>query len=191
MDILSLCKFHIYLLSCMLVLTHSVPTSSPSLSTYASLDNGSIIPESHNAMSFGHLSAIAFRVEDGWSEMDSGVLYIYSDMKCTLRLVGTDFGTKPLALAFTTNAGSKGLPCDDLRSTGIFQSSAVEGHTAFFDVILSQWDQVLYFCIRGENQTTGKSQFVHLGNDPWMSLGLKVKPVKSYILPFWIQVGAN
>lgn len=189
MDILSLFKFHIYILSCKLVLSHSL-TTSPSLSTYASFENDSIVP-AHSAISLGPSSFIAYRVEEGWSETESGVLYIYSDMKSTFRLVGTDFGTKPLDLAFTTTKGPKGLPCDDLRTTGIFHSTTVEGQTALFDVILPQGEQILYFCIRGENKTTGKSQFVHLGDDPWMSLGLKVKPVKTYILPFWLQVGSN
>ena len=124
---------------------------------------------------------------------------VYPDTMTSIRLFGS--GLKPASwISFTSTPASRDSDCNDIRSTGVFQihltndSNAVATVNISLPHIPSTYEsETFYFCLREEtmNYSDFKSSFAifrHQGTDRWMQIVSIERPIKSHMLPTWLQI---
>jgi len=132
-----------------------------------------------------------FRVEsEGESYIGTdGTVVIYADVDVVLRLFGQDFSAGS-SVSFTTTSEVRGEQCTYLRSTDVHDIQPLSPNVATVTVhlpLLSQQEDetAFFFCTKDSENTT---HLVHQGNDTWVRLQTETKPVKTTILPMWLQI---
>lgn len=133
-------------------------------------------------------------VDDATTRRDetSSVL-LYSNMSHTVRLYGGNF-SEYSEISFTTEAAVTGSKCDDFQKSKSFRIINATSETfGIFVVSLEELkvkQEYFYICAKGQYRTSGndfESQWTHQGIEPWVRLKSDLKPVKSTLLPLWIQ----
>ncbi len=132
-----------------------------------------------------------------WIRMEEGKSIITAGEDVKLRLFGDNLSSESV-LAFTSEKLGRDENCDDARRT---ESFSVDGPTALASgtnassaqnpvtvtVTMQKKDVdegILYMCVKADK----KSSFVHQGADPWLSVKVEKKPVKTTLLPVWLQI---
>ncbi len=133
-----------------------------------------------------------------WIRMEEGKSVITAGEDVKLRLFGDNLSSDSV-LAFTSEKLGRNENCDDARRTESFN---VDGPTALASttgipssepgpvtvtVTMQKKDVdegILYMCIKADKD----SNFVHQGPDPWLSVKVEKKPVKTTLLPVWLQI---
>jgi len=131
-----------------------------------------------------------FRVEsEGESRIGTnGTVIISAHVDVVLRLFGRNFSSGT-SVSFTTKPKMRGAQCTYIRSTDVqdIRPSTPNVATVTVHLPLSQNEgkPSFYFCLRyGENTT----HFFHQGTESWLRLQTEQKPVKTTILPMWLQI---
>jgi len=131
-----------------------------------------------------------FRVEsEGESRIGTNnTVVLYADVDIVLRLFGRDF-TDGASVSFTTTPAGRGEQCTYLRSTDIHDIRTLSSNVATVTVrlpVLQQEDHsAFFFCLKHSENAT---HFIHQGTDAWMRVLTEEKPIKTTILPMWLQI---
>jgi len=139
----------------------------------------------------GSAELYGFRVESGGGgELGrlgvNDTAVVVADVDVVLRLYGWGFSAG-VSVSFTTKPAAHGDQCTYLRSTDIFDVRPSSSNVAAVTVRLPLEDEsaAFFFCLKyGENTT----HFVHQGSESWLRLLTEPMPVKTTILPLWLQV---
>jgi len=132
-----------------------------------------------------------FRVESGGALRRFGTnntAVVIADFDVVLRLFGRDF-IDGASVSFTTKPAALGEQCTYLRSTDIFdvRPSSPNVATVTVRLPLSQQEDepAFFFCLKYSENST---HYIHQGADSWLSLLTEEMPVKTTILPMWLQI---
>lgn len=130
-----------------------------------------------------------FRVESaGESRVGTNdTVVIHADTDVTVRLFGRNF-SDGASLSFTTKPTERKKRCAYLRSPDMFAVRPSSPNSATVTVrlpILDVDESAFYFCVK---QSENATYLVHQGTDAWLRLTTEEKPVKTTILPMWLQI---
>ena len=131
-----------------------------------------------------------FRVEsEGASRVGSNsTVVIYAHVDVVLLLFGGEL-TSGASVTFTTKREARGADCTLLRTTDIFDirpsTPNVASVTVRLPISQEAAEPEFFFCL---NQDKNSTEFVHQGTDGWVRLQTEDKPVRSTLLPLWLQV---
>jgi len=131
-----------------------------------------------------------FRVDsEGESHIGTnGTVVITANVNVVLRLFGDNFNAGA-SVSFTTKPASRGDQCTYLRSTDIQDirpsTSNVATVTVRLPLAQQQDEPAYFFCVKYSENAT---HFIHQGTDAWLRLLTEEKPVKTTILPMWLQI---
>jgi len=144
-----------------------------------------------------------FRVEPAVSTDEStspgynvrnGSTVILANEPVELRLYGRGFSVGTV-VSFTTKLSSRGEDCTDMRSTDVVDLQIVTSYVAIvlieLPVSAKESEPAYYICIKEpsiSNKSSENAQFVHQGSDHWLRLFTEPKPVRTTLLPLWLQV---
>lgn len=130
-----------------------------------------------------------FRVDGESRTGDDDTVVVHADVDVVLRLFGRNF-TAGGSVSFTRKRAERGDQCTYLRSTEVFDVRMASPNVATVNVRLplSERDAdnpVFFYCLKQDENTT---HFVHQGTDAWVRLLTEEEPVKSTLLPMWLQI---
>jgi len=130
-----------------------------------------------------------FRVDsDGESRIGTNdTVVIHADVDVILRLFGRDF-TDEASVSFTTKPPDRDNRCMYLRSVDTFDVHPMSPNSATITVRLPLLDvdeQAFFFCVKHSDNA---SHLVHQGTDASVRLLTEEKPVKTTLLPMWLQI---
>jgi len=129
-----------------------------------------------------------FRVEsEGESRIgNNGTVVVHGDVDVILRLFGRDF-TAGSSVSFTTRQAVRGDRCTHLL-TDIQKVRLTSPNVATvavrLPILLEEDEQAFFFCLKHNQNAT---HFIHQGTESWVRLLSEEKPVKTTILPMWLQ----
>ncbi len=126
-------------------------------------------------------------VDDQWINMKDGQVSVTADEEIDLRLFGENLSPTDTVVHFTPSEAAQGESCEGLRNTKSFRAKqGVPNKSVVISVNLdkSNVDEgKLYFCVN-----SGGDQFIHQGTETELSLKVELKPVKTTLLPIWLQI---
>jgi len=131
-----------------------------------------------------------FRVEsEGASRVGTNsTVLIHANVDVVLRLFGSEF-TAGASVSFTTYSAMRDELCMHLRSPEPFEIEPTSSPNAALVTVrlplLQGDDGPAYFCLK---DSQNKTHFVHQGTDASVRLLTEEKPVKTTILPIWLQI---
>ncbi len=126
-------------------------------------------------------------ISSEWVKFENDNITITAEEEVSLRLFGEHLSSTETVIFFTPEKAEKGAACAGARRTASFD--AVPAGSADGSVVVTVKmkkidvdEGQLYIC------ATNGGQFVHQGHQPWMSINVKLKPVKKTLLPIWLQI---
>ena len=130
-----------------------------------------------------------FRVESqGESRLGpEDTTIISADVEVVLRLFGRNF-TDGASVSFTTKPAERDERCTYFPTTDMFDVRPSSPHSATVTVrltLLAVDEPAFFFCVKHSENAT---HLVHQGTDAWVRLVTEARPVKTTILPLWLQV---
>jgi len=130
-----------------------------------------------------------FRVDsEGESHIGTnGTVVITANVNVVLRLFGHSFNSGA-SVSFTTKPAARGDQCTYLRTDiqDIWPSTSNVATVTVRLPLTQQEDEPAYFfCVKYSENAT---HFIHQGTDAWLRLLTEEKPVKTTILPMWLQI---
>jgi len=128
---------------------------------------------------------VAIRGEDKeGSTMEGRVLVLTAGAMTPVRLFGTGLSMST-SLRFTPDSAARGDNCDDMPASAVYDPEEEGNSTALYQVNMDELykdESNLYICVQD-----GEGGWVHMGDDPWLAIRVKLKEVKTTMLPVPIQ----